>query len=318
MTIASSRVVGILFGMERTFPPALAAAIDRRGQGRVEGRLVSLGPVRQDRRAGYDVILDRISHEVPFYRTWLKAEAAMGTHVLNNPFWWTADDKFVDNVIARQAGVAVPRTVILPHKQHPPNTSGESFTNLAFPMPWEEVFDYLGFPIFLKPANGGGWRDVYKADDPAAFFAAYDRTHTLCMMAQEAIDFSSYFRCYVLGRERVHVMPYDPRRPSEARYVTDAAATDPGLLRRVERDALALCRALGYDFNTVELAVRDGVPYAIDFMNPAPDCDVHSVGQANFDWVVDNAADLLVDRALHPRPIEMTGSWASAAAAPTP
>jgi glutathione synthase/RimK-type ligase-like ATP-grasp enzyme len=318
MAKPSSRVVGILFGMERTFPPALAAAIDRLGQGKVTGRLVSVGPARQDRRAGYDVILDRISHEVPFYRTWLKAEAAMGTQVLNNPFWWTADDKFLDNVIALQAGVAVPRTVILPHKQHPPNTSADSFSNLAFPIDWDEVFGYLGFPIFLKPANGGGWRDVYKADDPAAFFAAYDRTHSLCMMAQEAIEFSSYFRCYVLGREHVRVMPYDPRRPSDRRYVLDAGDGDPALRARVERDALSLCRALGYDFNTVELAVRDGVPYAIDFMNPAPDCDVHSVGQANFDWVVSHAAALLVDRALHPRPLELTGTWTGAAAGAVP
>ncbi len=314
MATSSTKTVGILFGMERTFPPALAEAIDRRGAGKVSAQLVRIGPVRQDRPAGYDVILDRISHEVPFYRSWLKAEAAMGTQVVNNPFWWTADDKFLDNVIARKAGVEVPRTVILPHKQHPPNTSSDSFSNLAYPIDWDDVFSYLGFPIFMKPANGGGWRDVHKVDDPAAFFAAYDRTHTLCMMAQEAIDFTEYFRCYVLGRETVRIMPYDPRQPFEKRYVLDGKGADPALLRRVERDALALCRALGYDFNTVEFAVRDGVPYAIDFMNPAPDCDSFSVGPANFEWVISHAADLLIDRALHPRPVELTGNWAAAAA----
>ena len=81
------------------------------------------------------------------------------------------------------------------------------------------------------------------------FFEAYDRTHTLCMMAQEAIEFREYFRCYVLGRERVRIMPYDPRQPFERRYVQDGAGADPALLRRVERDAVALCRALGYDFD---------------------------------------------------------------------
>src|SRR5215813_10671970 len=122
-TPSRPKLVGVLYGMERTFPPALIAEIERRGGGAVQARSVSVGPVRQDRTAGYDVILDRISHEVPFYRAWLKAEAARGVQVVNNPFWWTADDKFLDNVIAERAGVAVPRTVILPHKQHPPNTS---------------------------------------------------------------------------------------------------------------------------------------------------------------------------------------------------
>ncbi|MGH9869821.1 MAG: ATP-grasp domain-containing protein [Candidatus Polarisedimenticolia bacterium] len=313
MSTSLARIVGILYGMERTFPPALAAEIDRRGGGKVAAQLVSVGPVRQDRTAGYDVILDRISHEVPFYRSWLKAEAALGTQVVNNPFWWTVDDKFLDNIIAHRVGVAVPRTVILPHKQHPPNTSSDSFSNLAYPIDWDAVFAYLGFPIFLKPAHGGGWKDVYKVNTPEEFFAAYDRTHTLMMMAQEAIEFREYFRCYVLGRERVRIMPYDPRQPFERRYVQDGAGTDPALLRRVERDAVALCRALGYDFNTVELAVRDGVPYAIDFMNPAPDCDSFSVGPASFEWVVSNAADLLIDRALHPRPLELTGDWTSTA-----
>jgi len=204
------RVVGILHGMERTFPPALAAEIDRRGEGRVVGKAVRIGALRQDRIPRYDVILDRISHEVPYYRSWVKAAAATGCQVINNPFWWSADDKFLNNVIAQAAGVAVPRTVLLPHKDHPPNTSADSFTNLAFPIDWADVFGYLGFPIFLKPANGGGWRDVYRVANAAEFFAAYDQTRTLCMMAQEAIVFSEYYRCYVLGRERVRVMRYDP------------------------------------------------------------------------------------------------------------
>jgi glutathione synthase/RimK-type ligase-like ATP-grasp enzyme len=303
------RVVGILHGMERTFPPALAAEIDRRGEGRVVGQAARMGALRQDRIPRYDVILDRISHEVPYYRSWVKAAAASGCQVINNPFWWSADDKFLNNVIAQAAGVAVPRTVLLPHKEHPPNTSADSFTNLAYPIDWADVFDYLGFPIFLKPANGGGWRDVYRVANADEFFAAYDQTRTLSMMAQEAIVFSEYFRCYVLGRERVRVMRYDPAAPPARRYVRGGAPPEPPLLQRLERDALTLCRELGYDFNTVELAVRDGVPYAIDFMNPAPDCDSFSVGPDNFEWVLRNAAELLIDRAIRPRQVETAGAW---------
>jgi hypothetical protein len=97
-------------------------------------------------------------------------------------------------------------------------------------------------------------------------------------------------------------MPYDPREPFHERYVKNPPQYDRALLDRVELDARTLCSALGYDLNTVEFAVEEGIPYAIDFMNPAPDADLHSVGQANFDWIVDSVADLAVKKALEPRP----------------
>ena len=301
--------IGILYGQERSFPPALAEDVGKRSGGAVVAEPVVIGPLRQDVTPDYDVVLDRISHEVPFYRTFLKQAAATGTQVVNNPFWWSCDDKFLNNVIARSVGVAVPRTVLLPHKDHPPNTRAESFKNLVYPVDWDSVFDHLGFPIFLKPADGGGWRDVYKVDDRDSFFRAYDQTRTLSMMAQEAIAFSEYFRCYCIGRKSVRVMRYDPRVPFEQRYVRHAAPTEAKLLSKITWDCLALCTALGYDINTLEFAVRDGVPYAIDFMNPAPDCDLFSVGQENFDWVVREVAEMLIERAESPRPVEMTGNW---------
>jgi len=305
----SVRRIGILFGMERSFPPALADVVGRLGGGRVIAEPVRVGALRQDLPTGYDLILDRISHEIPFYRTYLKCAVATGTQVINNPFWWSADDKFLNNVIARAAGVAVPKTVLLPHKEHPPNTTSESFGNLAYPIDWDGVFSHLGFPIFMKPADGGGWRDVYKVDDADAFFRAYDQTRSLSMMAQEAIEFTDYYRCYGIGRKHVRVMRYDPKAAPERRYALDGPPVDPALIRRIEKDCLTLCSELGYDFNTVEFAVRDGVPWAIDFMNPAPDCDIHSVGRENFEWVLTTAAEMLIERALHPRAFEATGVW---------
>ena len=300
--------VGILFGMEEHFPWALVNAINEKAGDEIEASPVEISSIRDDISTNYDLIVDRISHDVPFYRAYVKAAAACGATLINNPFWWSADDKFMDNLVARAAGVAVPKTVLLPHKEHPPNTKASSFRNMKF-VEWDAVFEYLGFPIFLKPADGGGWRDVYKCDDPGEFFASYDRTRDLCMIAQEAIDFTDYFRCYVIGRERVHIMRYDPRHPHHERYVKDAPPIDDAMDRRLRRDCIALCEALGYDMNTVEFAVRDGVPYAIDFMNPAPDADPFSVGQENFDWVVDNLSDVVIDRVRHPRGFEPTGSW---------
>jgi hypothetical protein len=100
-----------------------------------------------------------------------------------------------------------------------------------------------------------------------------------------------------VGQEKVHIMRYDPKAPHHERYVKGNPQPAPALKERVEKDALALCRALGYDLNTVEFAVEDGVPYAIDFMNPAPDAEITSVGQDNFDWVIDAVSEMLVKKA---------------------
>ncbi len=304
----ASKRIGLLFGMEDTFPWALIDAINARGGESVKASAFEISYLKDDGVFLYDLILDRISHEVPFYRTMLKCAAASGVTVINNPFWWSADDKFFDGLVAKAACVSVPRTVLLPHKEYPPNTTGKSFRNMRW-VDWDEVFGYLGWPIFMKPAYGGGWKDVYKVHNPEEFFAAYDQTRDLAMMAQEAIEFDSYYRCYVIGRSRVHIMEYDPRRPHDFRYVQDPKPLAPEFEARIRRDAIALCEGLGYDMNTVEFAVRDGVPYAIDFMNCAPDADRHSVGEANFAWVVANMAELLIDRVKYRKPLELTGNW---------
>ncbi len=285
--------------MEETFPPALVHRINNMNAG-VEAEFVNIGAIRMDEPLRYRVIVDRISHDIPFYRAYLKNAALAGTTVINNPFWWSADDKFFNYALAERLGVAVPPTVILPHKEHPPNTTAQSMRNLQYPIDWQRVFDYVGFPAFLKPFDGGGWKDVFKVDTPQELFDAYDKSRDLCMTLQRGVNFTEYFRCYVVGQEHVHVMPYDPRAPQHERYVKHPPAYDPRLIDRVERDARTLCKALGYDLNTVEFAVEDGVPYAIDFMNPAPDADTRSVGQANFDWIVNHVADLVVREALAP------------------
>jgi hypothetical protein len=312
MSVESVRI-GLLFGVEDTFPWALIDAVKRCSGGSILAEPVEIAALRDTQRFAYALILDRISHEVPFYRTFLKVAAARGVQIVNNPFWWSADDKYFGNSVAESVGVATPRTVLLPHKNRPPNTEAGSFRNLAF-VDWASVFDYLKFPIFLKPAYGGGWKDVFRAENRAEFFKAYDSSRDLTMMAQEAIDFTAYYRIYTLGRERVHVMAYDPKAPHSERYVPNAPPLDPELKAKLERDALALSSALGYDMNTVELALRNGVPYAIDFTNPAPDADVQSVGRVNFAWIVENMAAVLVDRVRNPRSFEFGGTWPSALA----
>jgi len=277
----------------------------------VTAEFVKLGAVKMAEPSGYRVIVDRISQDIEFYRAYLKNAALTGTIVINNPFWWTADDKFFNYALASKLGVAIPPTVILPHNQHPPGTTDQSMRNLMFPLNWEEVFEYIGFPAFLKPYDGGGWKNVYKVDSPEEFFKAYNESGNLCMTLQRGVKFKEYFRCYVIGQENVHIMPYDPSAPFHERYVKNPPAYDPQLLERVNRDCKTICRALGYDLNTVEFAVEDGIPYAIDFMNPAPDADINSVGKANFEWVVNAVAELAVKKALSDENPASELRWAS-------
>jgi hypothetical protein len=275
----------------------------------IRAERVMIDKLVQGEPTEYAVIFDRISQDVPFYRAYLKNAALNGTAVVNNPFWWSADEKFFNNCLATKIGVAVPKTVLLPSKEHPPDTGPDSFRNLAFPLDWQGIFDYIGFPAYFKPHAGGGWKNVYKVADPQDLFDKYAQTDQLVMMLQEEIRFEHYFRCYVIDRREVRVMPYEPRNPHHLRYVVENPTRDQDLIDRVADHALLLCRALGYDFNTVEFAVRDGVPYAIDFCNPAPDADRHSVGEENFAWVLEAAADMAIRRAQAHKPGENNLTW---------
>lgn len=289
--------IGILFGKERSFPEAFIERINSRGIEGVTAEPVVIDKVMQGEPSGYAVIIDRISQDVPFYRAYLKNAALCGTAVINNPFWWSADEKFFNNCLATKIEVPVPKTVILPSRELPSDTSEASFSNLAYPMDWPSIFSYVGFPAYMKPFAGGGWKSVYRLTGPEDFFEKHGETGQLVMLLQEEIVFEEYYRCYCIGGKYVRIMPYEPRNPFHLRYVADFSPSAERL-REMEEIVLRINQYLGYDFNTVELAVRNGVPYAIDFCNPAPDADIHSVGAENFEWVVETAATFAIEKAL--------------------
>lgn len=307
------RKIGILFGQENTFPWAFIDRVNEKikqqGIKDMIAEAVSIDAVEQAKSDEYAVIIDRISQDVPFYRAYLKNAAITGTAVINNPFWWSADEKFFNNALAESIGVPVPKTFILPTSHRPPDTDENSFRNMKFPFNWEKMFDTIGFPAYMKPHDGGGWKSVYRVENPDDLWAKHGETENLVMMLQEEINFTEYFRCYVLGTDNVHIMQYEPRNPHHLRYVIDGPPVDKKILDLVENYCIKLNKALGYDFNTVEFAVRDGVPYAIDFCNPAPDADIHSVGQENFDWIVENAANMAIEKAKQYKKGKMNLTW---------
>jgi len=290
------RKIGILHGKERSFPEALVQRINSKNIPGIVAEPVRIDKVIQGEPSDYAVIIDRISQDVPFYRAYLKNAALCGTAVINNPFWWSADEKFFNNCLATKINVPVPKTVILPSRELPDDTSAESFSNLAYPLDWEGIFKYTGFPAYMKPFAGGGWKSVYKLESMDDFFEKHAETEQLVMLLQEEIIFEEYYRCYCIGGKYVRIMPYEPRNPHHLRYVANFSPT-PERLQLMEEIVLRINAYLGYDFNTVELAVRDGVPYAIDFCNPAPDADKNSVGEENFAWVVETSANYAIEKA---------------------
>lgn len=301
--MAEHKRVGLLVGRERSFPDALCAAIERLGAPTAEqpvavtAGLAEVDITRIDAPPEYAVLVDRISHDIPSYQPYLKLAALAGTHVVNNPFWRIADDKYFDTALARALGVAVPKTAVLPSKSYGPDTTEGSLRNLRFPLGWEALARDFGLPLYLKPHWGGGWRDVYRVRSLEELWAAYDKTGRLTMLVQEEIAWTQYVRCLCIGRDEVLPTLWDPRLPHHERYKGAARSMAPlgeELRARVVSDASKLCRALGYDMNTVEFAVRDGVPYAIDIMNTAPDFDASSLGEEQFAWVVERMAGLCV------------------------
>jgi hypothetical protein len=303
--------IGILFGQETTFPPAFIERVNSKNEKGITAEFVKIDKVVQGDSSGYDVIIDRISQDVPFYRAFLKNAALNGTAVINNPFWWSADEKFFNNALMTKLDVAVPKTVLLPSNQHPDDTDANSFRNLDYPLNWDAMFSYIGFPAYFKPFAGGGWKNVYRLESHDEFYKAYNETGQLVMMLQEEINFTEYFRCYSLDRKDFHMMRYDPKQPHHLRYVRNPEPIDKNLLEKLNKTITIISNALGYDFNTIELAVRDGIPYAIDFCNPAPDADKISVGEENFEWIVETAANMAIRRAKKHKDAQNNLTWGS-------
>jgi hypothetical protein len=299
--------VGLVVGREWSWPPAFIEEVNKRDRGVTAG-YAQLGGDSFDGEIPYDVLIDRISHEVPMYRSYLKKAVLDGKTVINNPFMWSADDKFFEAALAAKLGVASPKTVLLPNKDYIAGiVPSESLRNLRFPLDWQGIADYVGLPCILKDAHGGGWKEVYICHTLEELINAYDQSGLLTMIVQEFIRWDQFVRCLCLGQEEVLPMHYDPKA---RKYHVDDDYLTPAMRERIVTDSRTLCKALGYDMNSLEFAIKDGVPYAIDFMNCAPDMDIYSLTPTYFNWVVKGMADVAIRLALEPRRQAVEAGWA--------
>jgi hypothetical protein len=198
--------------------------------------------------------------------------------------------------------------VLLPQKGYPADIdlTPESLHNLIYPIDWDGLLDYVGRPAILKPYSGGGWKHVYKVQDKRELLEAYDRTAPYCMTLQQFIDFDHYVRCFTFGKTDITPVAYDPK---QRRYLVEHEYLTAEVGARVVRDAQLINLALGYEMNTIEFAIKDGVPYAIDYLNPAPDFERDRITPFYFSHVVEKMAHLVVDRALNGHPAQCWPRW---------
>jgi hypothetical protein len=205
--------------------------------------------------------------------------------------------------------VASPKTVLLPNKAYVPGiVPGESLRNLKYPIDWGSILDYVGLPCVLKDAHGGGWKQVHICHSLEELIHHYDHSGLLTMIVQEFITWEHFVRCLCIGRREILPMKYDPRA---RKYLVEHEHLSPELGGRIVKDATTIVTALGYDMNSIEFAVRGGVPYAIDFMNPAPDMDVYSLTPMYFEWAVQKMADMAIRFALSPKPAAAELRWSA-------
>jgi len=302
--------VGLLCGREYSFPPAFLARVNELGKPHgISAEFLNLTGTKMGEPSGYRVIVDRISHEVEYFRAYLKHAVLEGTYVINNPFWWTADDKFFNYSVAKRLDVAVPKTVVLPQKSYPADIdlTAESLHNLGYPIDWEGLLDYVGRPAILKPYSGGGWKHVYKVNNAQELIDAYNGTGPYCMTLQQFVHFDQYVRCFTFGKTDIVPVAYDP---GGRRYLVDHSYLSAELGARIVRDAQTLNTALGYEMNTIEFAVEKGVPYAIDFLNPAPDFERDRITEFYFDMVIERMSEMVIERARNGQPQQTWPRWA--------
>jgi hypothetical protein len=288
--------IGLLIGREWSWPSAFINEVNNRDVG-VVADFVKLGGTRSDEECEYDVIVDRMSHEIPYYRSYLKFAALQGAYVINNPFAWAADDKFFGLTLATKLGMTGPRTVLLPNKRVEAENVPESFRNLVYPMDWQGIINHVGVPAILKDVHTGGRRVAQRVHNVDELIQWYDGSDTLTLVLQELIESDNHVHCFVAGRDKAIAVRY---LRDEGHYSTDEDFLEPEVEEWLTRSSIQVTQAYGYDVNMVEFVIRDGQPYLINPTNPAPDMDITMLTPRYFNWCVTEIANLAIERANNP------------------
>ena len=290
--------IGLIVGRDRNWSDTFMKAVNEAENG-VTAELVQLSGTMMDEACPYDVIVDRVSHEVPYYRAYLHHAALHGGYIINNPFTWSADSKFFGVGLVNKMGFTSPRTIVLPNKHVEKEMDPDSFRNLVYPMDWQGIVDYVGVPAVFKNINSGGRYAVYRVHSVDDLLQRYDESGTMTMILQEIIESDKHVHCFVFGHERVIPLRYSVE---DNQYFPDILSEDDVLGQQLIHQALTLTRAYGYDVNMVEFVIKDDTIYVINCTNPAPEMTRDLMTPEQFYLCVNEIAQVAVARAKRPLP----------------
>jgi hypothetical protein len=292
------RHIGLSLGADICWPlcfEALMKKLDLRipledGSGdtlRFEVERVFIEPYDLRQSCKYDVVVDRVTHWYHTSREWIKKAIVMdGLYVFNNPWSVQANEKHTSYCAMMALGMPIPETWMVPPKNYEPTPDLKpTLSRYAKLFDVRRIGDRIGWPMFMKPYDGGGWRAVTKVDDAAAVYKAYDESGKAVMHLQAAVSgFDRFVRCIGFGPQ-THCVLYDPEAPLHDRYTTKTdfiTTADEDHLRKI---TLTINAFFGWEFNSCEALRKNGVWHPIDFANPCPDSQVTSL-HWHFPWMV--------------------------------
>lgn len=294
MTDSRKHLIGLLLGAEEDWPRAFEALLARVGPIRTEDGTVheltserlTIEPfnLRQPVRTG--LVIDRLAHWYYHPREWLKKAALMnGTYLLNSPFTFQSMEKHSAYCALMRLGLKVPDTVLVPYKNPLDNVRWaytSSKYNKSFDLP--SIAAELGYPLYMKPFDGGGWRGVSRVDDPRTLAEAYDASGEMLMHLQATVDYDVFARALSIGPETM-VMDFRPELPMHSRYNVSYDFLSPS----AGHQAIAISRIVnamfGWEFNSAEMLVKGDDVYPIDYANACPDVAVTSL-HYYFPWAI--------------------------------
>jgi len=290
---ATRHMIGLLLGTEDDWPTAFEEILRRLGA--VDGpggrhafdtERITIEPFSLRDRPRYDLVIDRLAYWYYHPREWLKKVALMdGVYLLNSPFTFQSMEKHAAYCAMMRLGLKVPETVLVPYK-HPVDNARYAYTasryNKAFDL--DAVAERIGYPLFMKPYDGGAWRGVSRIRNNAELHAAYDASGEMLMHLQKAVDFDVFARSLSIGPETM-VMRFQPDQPMHNRYAVEHDFLSPEVGQEVVTIGRLVNAFFRWEFNSCETLVKDGEVYPIDYANACPDVALTSL-HYYFPWAM--------------------------------
>jgi hypothetical protein len=314
-----TRKIGLSLGADICWPLCYEQILDKLKlsipwQGDTVGitvERVTIEPFDLRQPCQYDVVLDRLTHWYHTSREWIKKAILMdGLYVLNNPWAVQSMEKHTSYCAMMHLGMPIPETWMLPPKSYEPTPDLKpTLKSYAKLFDLGKIGNAIGYPMFMKPYDGGGWRAVSRVADEAALRARYEESGKGVMHLQAAVQpFDSFVRCIGLGPQ-THLVKYLPDAPLHDRYSQEEGFVSDEEAQLLRDTTLTINAFFGWDFNSCESLRKGGVWYPIDFANPCPDSQVTSLHR-HFPWLVKANLRWSVFCAVTKRPFRKTLDWA--------